>query len=202
MLLANVFICGRRYASAKREYEQERRLRAAADKLGDFLGTLIPKPLHHRLKSQAKQWIAGNMEHCSVMFVSLSPSATELFSPSTLETFQLIDNVFTRLDTIVDEFGYFKYHHVQDTYVICCPRTSRPFHAPDCPARYKQTTSRAMVALASRIIEEVQEFRALSGEPLWVKVGIACGPLAGAIVGAHRRFYCLFGDTINTSARM
>ncbi|EKX41848.1 hypothetical protein GUITHDRAFT_95840 [Guillardia theta CCMP2712] len=142
------------------------------------------------------------MEHCTIMFISLSPCATELSSSMTLATFQLLDDVFTRLDSIVDEFGCFKYHHVQDTYVICCQRTSRPFHAPDSPARYRRTAAREMVLLAARIMREVKDFRALSGEPLWAKVGIACGSLAGAIVGAHRRFYCLFGDAINTSARM
>lgn len=35
-----------------------------------------------------------------------------------------------------------------------------------------------------------------------VQVGLHSGPLAGAIVGSYRSFYCLYGDTINTAARM
>ena len=33
-------------------------------------------------------------------------------------------------------------------------------------------------------------------------MGLHSGPLAGAVVGSYRSFYCLYGDTINTSARM
>ena len=33
-------------------------------------------------------------------------------------------------------------------------------------------------------------------------MGLHSGPLAGAIVGSYRSFYCLYGDTINTAARM
>jgi hypothetical protein len=35
-----------------------------------------------------------------------------------------------------------------------------------------------------------------------MKVGMNCGPLAGIVLGKYRRFYCLFGDTMNVSARM
>ena len=35
-----------------------------------------------------------------------------------------------------------------------------------------------------------------------MKVGINCGPLAGIVLGKYRRFYCLFGNTMNMSARM
>eukprot|EP00960_Hanusia_phi_P044737 756793-Hanusia_phi.AAC.2 len=170
--------------------------------MGDFLGTLIPRPLHHRLKRQDHKLIAADMEHCTIMFVCLSPSATERSSSLPLETFNLINDVFARLDSVVDKFGYFKYHHVSDTYVICCPRTSHPFHVPDCPIEYREVSSKTMFLLASAMFREVEKFRSISGQVLWAKAGIACGSMAGAVVGTHRRFYCLFGDAINTSARM
>jgi uncharacterized membrane protein len=33
-------------------------------------------------------------------------------------------------------------------------------------------------------------------------VGLAHGPAAGAVIGTLRAFYCLYGDTVNTAARM
>ena len=35
-----------------------------------------------------------------------------------------------------------------------------------------------------------------------LKVGISHGDAAGAVIGSHKSFYCLYGDTINTAARM
>ncbi len=33
-------------------------------------------------------------------------------------------------------------------------------------------------------------------------MGVSCGPAAGAVLGEHRRFYCIYGDTVNLAARM
>ena len=35
-----------------------------------------------------------------------------------------------------------------------------------------------------------------------IKVGVSSGPAAGVVLGRCRRFYCVYGDTINTAARM
>ena len=43
--------------------------------------------------------------------------------------------------------------------------------------------------------------QARAGEPRR-QVGINAGPTAGAVIGSLRAFYCLYGDTINTAARM
>jgi class 3 adenylate cyclase len=35
-----------------------------------------------------------------------------------------------------------------------------------------------------------------------LKVGISSGPAAGIVLGSCRRFWCVYGDTVNTAARM
>ena len=32
-------------------------------------------------------------------------------------------------------------------------------------------------------------------------MGLHCGPAAGAVIGAHRAFYCLYGDTVTRWSR-
>ncbi|EKX36331.1 hypothetical protein GUITHDRAFT_48850, partial [Guillardia theta CCMP2712] len=118
------------------------------------------------------------------------------------KVFNFIDKVFSDFDAIVESFGMFKYHHIQDSYVIACPRSANPFDAPMHHDEYVLYSTRRMIQLADCLIRRARLYFSASGHVLWAKVGISSGPVAGAVVGYQRRFYCLFGDTINTSARM
>jgi hypothetical protein len=41
-----------------------------------------------------------------------------------------------------------------------------------------------------------------AGHPLTLAIGVDCGPMVGKIVGMERSFWCLFGNPINTAARL
>ncbi|KAJ1493675.1 nucleotide cyclase [Baffinella frigidus] len=58
-----------------------------------------------------------------------------------------------------------------------------------------------MALLAFRIKEIVSTFYTHAGKRLSVQVGLNCGPAAGAVVGESRRFYCIYGDILNTASR-
>ena len=53
-----------------------------------------------------------------------------------------------------------------------------------------------MVSLAFELISITPFYGART------RVGLAHGPAAGAVIGTLRAFYCLYGDTVNTAARM
>ena len=53
-----------------------------------------------------------------------------------------------------------------------------------------------MVELGLELQEVAAAFRSVSGAGLWLRVGIAYGPAAGAVIGSLRSFYCLYGDTV------
>ncbi|KAJ1493732.1 nucleotide cyclase [Baffinella frigidus] len=58
-----------------------------------------------------------------------------------------------------------------------------------------------MALLAFRVKEIVSTFYTHAGERLSAQAGLNCGPAAGAVVGESRRFYCIYGDILNTASR-
>ena len=83
-----------------------------------------------------------------------------------------------------------------DWYIITCPRVAKPFDEGEQGAEYPTEYSVGMVSLALELVSITPVY----GSRL--RVGIACGPAAGAVIGSLRAFYCLYGDTVNTAARM
>ena len=204
--MMTVLVCSSRLSNASEEFHQEASLKKLTDHTDRLLCTLIPRSLHSRLKDQDSHDMVGKaMDLCIIMFVSLSPAARGSSASSyfgTKELYDMLNNVYGEFDDLVDQFGMFKYHHVVDQYVVACPRSAYPFQDPVNIEAYARSTARRMVILAAKFVEAAKKFRTRSGEPLWAKVGVSMGEVAGAVVGQQRRFYCLFGDPVNTAARM
>jgi hypothetical protein len=52
------------------------------------------------------------------------------------------------------------------------------------------------VALAQELQRATGKFQTRRGAKLWLRAGLDCGPVAGAVIGNVRAFYCLYGDTV------
>ena len=89
-----------------------------------------------------------------------------------------------------------------DWYIVACPRAACPFDVEEQAREYPPSYTQRMVLLAHELQGIALRARSCTGSPLWLKIGLNCGPVAGAVIGLHRAFYCLYGDTVNTAARM
>ena len=75
-------------------------------------------------------------------------------------------------------------------YIVACPRAARPFDAEEQAAEYPPRYYLAMLALADDLQRAASRHR-LRGAALPLRIGVHCWPVAGAVVGTMRAFYCL-----------
>ena len=164
-----------------------------------MLHKFIPKAVISNLTMLSDKEIGFNIQHCIVMFCSLEPQS-DLRAACSEILFYRLNALFSKFDDAVQRSGMFKYQHVGEWYIVACPRAANPFDAS--PDARNQRYAVEMLALAEELKRITLTNQLWSAARFWLKVGVASGPAAGVVIGLHRRFYCLYGDTVNMASRM
>ena len=165
--------------------------RLAARRESDaLLRNVLPEPIADRLKS-GERVIADHFDQASVLFadvVDFTPFA-EARSPQ--ETVAVLNDLFTEFDRLADKFGLEKIKTIGDAYMVVA---GVPEHRDDHAA--------ALVEMALAMHRHVEGHKPVFGRPLQIRTGIASGPVVAGVIGERKFSYDLWGDTVNTAARM
>ena len=166
------------------------RRRHAEARSEELLTNAIPASIATRLK-HGEDRIAESYAATSVVFadiVGFTPWAQRT-DPAIVVA--LLDDLFTRFDTVAAEVGLEKIKTVGDAYMAAAG-------APQARSDHAE----AAVAFGRAIIAQEADWRAVNGLALEIRVGIASGPVVGGVIGRRRILFDLWGDTVNTAARM
>lgn len=102
-----------------------------------------------------------------------------------------LNDIFTAFDDIITKYNGERIETKGDAYLAVCgmPEPSES-HAEN------------MIQAATEMIDFMEQ-RAKQAEIPWqIRIGIHTGKVVGGVVGIRKYSYCVFGDTINTAARM
>jgi len=142
------------------------------------------------------------------------PSVTVMFSTFCQESMQRIEDatelrllmgrIFSACDRAVQARQLAKVEHVCSDYLVCSREIEEGPEAPHASgsAWHRKHDIVSLVQLAQEILHITRAHCTSSGQRLEMKIGIHSGPLTGGIAGQTLRFYRLFGDTVNTAARL
>ncbi|GLI69601.1 hypothetical protein VaNZ11_014264 [Volvox africanus] len=161
----------------------------------DLIFDIFPPKVARAL--QAGQTVQPERYDCVSIFFSDVVGYTDLcgqLQPG--EVMDLVHRLYSRFDDLIRELRLFKVETVGDAYLAVA---NLRWPQPDDHARLMAQFALFAVRAANSLL--VHPERPELGT-VHVRVGLHCGPVVGSVVGTLNRRYCLFGDAVNTAARM
>jgi len=146
--------------------------------------------------------VAEELKNTGHTVPQLFPSVTVLFSDlveftsqsAAMTPTELIDelnDLFTAFDRITAEHHCERIKTIGDAYLAIGGTT------PD-----QTDHQRNMVRVAQAMLAYMNERNAKGGRQWRIRIGIHTGSLVGGVVGINKYIYDIFGDTVNTAARL
>ena len=167
-------------------YNLDRR-RKQADQL---LLNILPRSIAEQLEYEPDQIVAESIESASVLFADVSGFTPLSEGMAASDLVNLLDEVFSAFDGMVEQRGLEKIKTIGDCYMVAAG-------VPEPRADHASVLTD--LALAMR---ECVATRTFLGKTLSFRIGIHSGPLVAGVIGRKKFIYDLWGDTVNTASRM
>jgi adenylate cyclase len=152
-----------------------------------LLLNVLPPSIAARLKRQERV-IADRVEDATVLFADLV-DFTELSGRLPAErVVEVLNGIFSAFDRICERHGLEKIKTIGDAYMLA---GGIPLPRPD--------HCEAVVDCAVEMLAYVDSLPAPAPR---VRIGVHAGPVVAGVIGERRFAYDLWGDTVNTAARL
>jgi class 3 adenylate cyclase len=190
--LAGFLFCGIAMGSVAFQVitRAERNLAIERDRSERLLTNILPVPIAERLK-QSHDLIADDFEETTVLFADIVgfTQYTEKVSPKQLIC--LLNSVFTAFDDLCQQHQAEKIKTIGDAYMAVAGVPIRSLNHAE-----------QMAEMALGMQQVIARHNRHSGQSLQIRIGLHSGPVVAGVIGKQKFAYDLWGDTVNTAARM
>lgn len=174
--------------------ERTAQLETEKKKSDDLLLNILPAETAEELKANGRA-LARSYEAATVLFTDFKDftQISEHLTPE--ELVAIIDFYFCAFDRIISSYNIEKIKTIGDAY-MCAGGIPNP----------EANTPADVVKAALEILQFVKSLnpdtKQLKRHKFEIRVGIHTGPVVAGIVGTTKFAYDIWGDTVNTAARM
>jgi class 3 adenylate cyclase len=173
------------------DYLQKMTIEDQRDQADRLLYNILPERIAEQLK-QSNDIIAEEFSSATVLvadIVNFTPISAR-FNPR--DVVGMLNDLFTSFDELVDKYDVEKIQVAGDAYMVAAGvPTAREDHA------------RVLVQLAMDMLDIVHHGDFLGGRhPVEIRIGLSSGSVLGGVIGRRKYFYTIWGDVVNTAARM
>lgn len=164
------------------------------EKSDNLLRNILPETIADELKAKGKIK-ARHYNEVSVMFIDFAGFTGISAAMKPEELVQELHTCFSHFDAITEDLGLEKIKTIGDAYMC----------AGGIPIR-NETHALDITKAAFKIMEFIDkryQDKQAAGQEYWrARIGINLGPAITGVVGSRKFTYDIWGDTVNTAARM
>jgi adenylate cyclase len=171
--------------------ERTAELNTEKQKTDELLRNILPEQIALELKEKGHA-DARTYSLVTVMFVKLTGLIRLNKNEEAVDTVNRIGESFSGFDDIIEKHGLEKIKTIGDVY-LCASGLPTP------TLRHAENAVRAAIDIRNFMRDSNNNN---GHQPLEVQVGLHTGPVVAGIVGSKKFAYDIWGDTVNTAARL
>jgi guanylate cyclase len=164
-------------------------LRLEQEKSEHLLQNVLPKEIAAILKDK-DETIAEHYDSVSILFADIVGFTTLSEELSPTEMVDLLNEVFSRFDSLVTKYNLEKIRTIGDNYMVVAGAPHR-----------RMDHAKALGHLALDMRAYIEEYQRNDGR-LSFRIGIGSGPVIGGVIGRQKFHYDVWGDAVNVASRM
>jgi adenylate cyclase len=191
VLLTITLILGASYVAFLQTRRAEDDLQAEYGRSEMLLRNILPDPIALRLKAEPNGVIADRHEQVTVLFADIVDFTSKAIERPPEAVVELLNHVFSRFDALAEKHELEKIKTVGDAYMVVA----------GIPEAHEDGVA-AIAEFALELIKETKEFSEETGETIEMRIGIHTGDAVAGVICTSKIAYDLWGDTVNTAARM
>lgn len=142
--------------------------------------------------------IADFFPYVTVVFADISGFTAWSSEREPAQVFQLLEAAYQTFDKIANKLGVFKIETIGDCYVAV---TGLPEPQADHAVRMARFAYEIMLHM-HELVSSLESMLGPGTGSLSIRIGMHSGPVIGGVLRGEKARFQLFGDTMNTAARM
>lgn len=165
----------------EREHQRSERL----------LDNILPKKIADRLKSEPDKIIADSLGQVTILFADIVDFTPKANSMEASDLVAFLNTIFSEFDRLTEKRNLEKIKTIGDAYMVAAGIPEPRFdHAS------------AIADLGLEMLETCKQLTILTEHKVEIRIGMHVGPVVAGVIGTRKFFYDVWGDTVNTAARM